>query len=375
MDNQLELTKNKTSELQKMEQKQEVKLDNFGFQQSVLKQNAQRRAFSTKEIDINRIEDDEMKTMIGNVPQPDFDILTPAEEKSLKKHHAFRYLRYKKKKQAFIDKVGVWKQKDDLRRKAYSKLLKIRRSGENFPEVEPNADSMMEAYYWANEEENKQKITEFGQEETKAFLKMAKYSGFEDAKEGLTEYAAQYYVAYNDYLRKDRNIDKMENRNKSVMTADRLQHLEHADNALKLNKMSHQLVTHRYVKADALPFMLNTESQEDAEAVLQQFMQKKNKQYILQEKGFYSTGMYSTYMNEKFKSDIEIFILVEKGTRAVSVADTKLQMAKEAELLLAPGTKFELVDVRKNSAYKRKGDVKWRLFLKTIPQSSDGIPA
>jgi len=373
MDKQIEL--NKTAPIEITKQKEEVKLDNFGFQQDVLKQNAQRRIFSNNPIEKNRIDDDEMKTLVGHVPLPEFEVLSPAAEKSLKKRHALRYRKYKKQKEAYIQKIDTWKDKEILRQDSYRKLLQVRREGENFPKVEPNANNMMEAYLWANQEEIKQKITKYGQDETNAFLEVAKYSGFTKAEIGITEYAAQYYIAYNDYLRKDRNVDNMNEGNKSTMTEKRIQHLEQADNALKLNKMSHQLVTHRYVKADALPFMLNTKSREEAEAVLEQFTNNKDKQHIIQEKGFYSTGMYKTKMNEAcFKSDVEIFILVEKGTRAVSIADTRLQMAKEAELLLAPGTKFELVDARKNNNYQ-DGDVKWQLFLKTLPQSGDGIPA
>lgn len=375
MEHNIQIVKNKITQIEATKEKQELKLDNFGFQQDVLYQNAQKRTFSNKPIEKDRIDDDEMKTLVGQVPLPNFEVLSPAEEKSLKKRHAFRYREYKKQKEAYIQKIDKWKDREILRQDSYRKLLQVRREGENYPNVAPNADAMMEAYSWANQEEIKKAITKYGQDETNAFLEVAKYSGFVKAEKGITEYAQQYYIAYNDYLRKDRNVDNMTEANKSTMTAKRIRNLEQADNALKLNKMSHQLVTHRYVKADALPFMLNTKSEADAEVVLEQFSKSKDKQHIIQEKGFYSTGMYRTHMNEVcFKSDVEIFILVEKGTRAVSIADTRLQMAEEAELLLAPGTKFELVDVRKNSDYQ-KGDVKWRLFLKTIPQSSDGIPA
>ena len=306
---------------------------------------------------------------------PDFDVLTPAEEKSLKKHHYSQYKKYKTKKETYISNLNSWVENESQRKHAYRNVLRLRRQGEHFPKVEANADSMMEAYYWANKEENKQLITDFGKAETNALSKLSRLSGLKHAVSGLKEYVGNFFVAMNAYLRKDRDLSKMDAANKNIMTEKRIRNLNEAEESLNLQKMSHQLVTRRYVGKDALKFMFNCNDDHAAEEKLKQFIQTKASKPILEEKGFYSTAMYSTHQNEMFKSQVEIFILVEKGTKAVSIADTDIEQVKgEAELLLAPGTKFQLIDARQNSTYK-PGDVKWRLYLKTIPQGDAGIPA
>lgn len=359
-----------------LDNQQKNTFDNWGFQQDVLHKNANIRTFSNKTVNLDYIEQNEINHLIGkNPPLPSFDVLTPKEEKSLKKKHHFQYKKYKTQKETYINNLNAWGENESMRKHAYRDLLRLRRQGEMFPKIESNADSMMEAYYWANKAENRQIITDLGKAETNALSKLSKLSGLKHAVTGLKEYVGNFFIAMNAYLRKDRDLSQMDEANKNIMTNIRIRNLNEAEESLKMQKMSHQLVTRRYVGKDALKFMLNCADDYAAEEKLKQFIQTKSSKPVLEEKGFYSTAMYSTNKNEMFKNQVEIFILVEKGTKAISIADTDIEQVKgEAELLLAPGTKFQLIDARQNSTYK-PGDVKWRLYLQTIPQSDAGIPA
>ena len=93
----------------------------------------------------------------------------------------------------------------------------------------------------------------------------------------------------------------------------------------------------------------------------------------MEEKGFTSTAMYVNQGNEEFKNKVEIIMLVEKGTKAISIAGTDIEKYDEAELLLAPGTKYELIDIRENTKDKKKPV--WRIYMRTIPQEKEGTLA
>lgn len=370
----------KNEKIETQTQLQNVKLDKFGFEEENIKKRAEQRTFSNKKIDIERIEKDEMEHLIGkNAPLPEFDVLTPAEEKSLKKHSRRKFKRYIAQKDAYIQKLNAWGENEGQRKLAYREVIRLRRKGERYPDIEADAESMLEAYNWAEKAENKAEITNFGIEQTKALMELAKRSGCKHAKDGLKEYVGDYYQALNEYLRKDRKLDNVSAGNRSILSNKCIRNFEHAEDAIKMQKMSHQLVTHRYVAADALKFMFGGNSIQEAETLLDNYIKKEKKEekLFVEEKGFSSTGMYSTPMNEGFRNQVEIFILVEKGTHAVSIAKVKeIEKYDEAELLLGPGTKFEVVDVRKNNEFNNAfKDVKWRLFLKTIPQKGDGVPA
>ena len=71
---------------------------------------------------------------------------------------------------------------------------------------------------------------------------------------------------------------------------------------------------------------------------------------------------------------IEFIIRCNKGTAAFNVEDISL-VGGESELLLAPGTKFRLIDAQLDGkADIKKGNKKsWKIYLETIPVSEEGV--
>ena len=141
--------------------------------------------------------------------------------------------------------------------------------------------------------------------------------------------------------------------------------------AFEMQKMSHQLVTRRYVGSNVLRFMFGKNSEQEAIDFMRQWTSSKKQKICIEEKGFTSTAMYVNEGNEAFKNKVEIIMLVEKGTKAISIAGTDIEKYDEAELLLAPGTKYELIDIRENTQNTK--DPIWRIYLRTIPQDGAGI--
>ena len=178
-----------------LDNQQKNTFDNWGFQQDVLHKNANIRTFSNKTVNLDYIEQNEINHLIGkNPPLPSFDVLTPKEEKSLKKRHHFQYKKYKTQKETYINNLNAWGENESMRKHAYRDLLRLRRQGEMFPKIESNADSMMEAYYWANKAENRQIITDLGKAETNALSKLSKLSGLKHAVTGLKEYVGNFFI-------------------------------------------------------------------------------------------------------------------------------------------------------------------------------------
>ncbi len=105
---------------------------------------------------------------------------------------------------------------------------------------------------------------------------------------------------------------------------------------------------------------------------------KSKKEIILQDKGYVSTSL--PFATEPFSAGdngiigIEFIIRCNKGTAAFNVEDISL-VGGESELLLAPGTKFRLIDAQLDGkADIKKGNKKsWKIYLETIPVSEEGV--
>lgn len=353
---------------------QEKKILNpFGIDEKALRARAKLRDFSMEKINSEYISQEELKDYVAkDVPLPDFQPLTLKEEKSLKKKKESEYKSYLEKKEGYIASLNRWGANEVKRKNAYRQVLRIRRDGDAFPEIKPDVDSMTEAFFW--EEDNKQIIKNLGIEETKALVRLTKYSQLEKAKDGLKNYVGDYYTQMNEYLRNGSNLELMSPVSRQKLQEnDGMEKFKQALRAFEIQKMSHQMVTRRYVGSNVLRFMFGKNSEQEAIEFMRQWAKTKDQKICIEEKGFTSTAMYVNEGNESFRNKVEIMMLVEKGTKAISIAGTDIEKYDEAELLLAPGTKYELIDIRENTQ-STKNPV-WRIYLRTIPQDGAGIPA
>ena len=346
-------------------------LNPFGIDEKALRARAKFRDFSIEKINSEYISQEELKDYVAkDVPLPDFKPLTLKEEKSLKKRKEAEYRAYLEKKEGYIANLNRWGANETKRKNAYRQVLRIRREGDAFPEIKPEVDSMTEAFFWG--EDNQQIIKKLGIEETKALVRLAKYSQLEKAKDGLKNYVGDYYTQMNEYLRNGSNLELMSSVSREKLQEnDGMEKFRQALKAFEMQKMSHQLVTRRYVGSNVLRFMFGKNSEQEAIDFMRQWTSSKKQKICIEEKGFTSTAMYVNEGNEAFKNKVEIIMLVEKGTKAISIAGTDIEKYDEAELLLAPGTKYELIDIRENTQNTK--DPIWRIYLRTIPQDGAGI--
>ena len=104
---------------------------------------------------------------------------------------------------------------------------------------------------------------------------------------------------------------------------------------------------------------------------------------IVTEKGFMSTSMpHAEKLFDAGTSNsigIEFMIVLKKGTPAINVSSLSA-IKTEQELLVAPGTKFEIIDMsldaedRDELAQIHKGNKKsWKIYLRSIPDSNEGV--
>ena len=217
----------------------------------------------------------------------------------------------------------------------------------------------------------------------------------------VNRYTNEGFAKYNSIFRQDGKedtdqIDKME--------------AEKLKNGLKKCKNKETFVVNRGVSnLNALYSMLGIESpfkkvtEDNAEEVAQDVlnkmndMQSKNKEVILSDPGFVSTG---TNAQNSFASlrnidyGIEFVIKVNKGTSCASVRNFS-HFPKENEMLLNAGTKFRLIKVCSCGKVQYDGvdyrepsyltvnknkyteadlpDVAIKVYLETIPDSEEGV--
>ncbi len=121
-------------------------------------------------------------------------------------------------------------------------------------------------------------------------------------------------------------------------------------------------------------------SEEELKRALKEKFDKKKlegSEMIMTENGFMSTALPNATRNFDAGSNfigIEFIILVKKGTPAMNVSTLSFK-SEEKEILIAPGTKFKVLDMQldgnANILYGNKES--WKIYLSTIPDSEEGI--
>ena len=100
---------------------------------------------------------------------------------------------------------------------------------------------------------------------------------------------------------------------------------------------------------------------------------------IMTDKGFMSTAMPNATKNFDAESGsggigIEFIILAKKGTPALNVSTISFK-PEEKEIVIAPGTKFKVLDMKLDGDGKilHGNEKSWKIYLSTIPDSEEGI--
>ncbi len=158
--------------------------------------------------------------------------------------------------------------------------------------------------------------------------------------------------------------------------------------AMKENPLKKDHVVRRAVaNLSTAGFMLGLENPDEMTeeelktALKEKFNESKlnGTEMIMTEKGFMSTSLPNATSNFKAisgsgKIGIEFIILAKKGTPAINVSTVSFK-PQEKELLLAPGTKFKVLDMQldgeANILYGKEGS--WKIYLSTISESEEGI--
>ncbi len=158
--------------------------------------------------------------------------------------------------------------------------------------------------------------------------------------------------------------------------------------AMKKHPLKKDCVVRRAVaNLSTAGFMLGLKNPDSmtAEELKEQLKEKFEKskidgtEMIMTEKGFMSTSLPSATANFSAKSGtggigIEFIILAKKGTPALNVSTVSFKK-EEKELLIAPGTKFKVLDMQLDGdaeiLHGKKGS--WKIYLASIPDSEEGI--
>ena len=232
-----------------------------------------------------------------------------------------------------------------------------------FDEIDDDMYSIDEAYQ--NRRDNPEVIKaeeEIGRKQCE--VHMSTHRSFDHV---VKRYCFSEYNSINKKLRKGGNIDSS---------------VESAINVMKMHKTNRDMVVRRGVKnLNTIAFMMGLNNageinSEDLKSMLKEKFESGEK-IIVSEKGFMSTALPHAKKNFDAGSTnlgIEFMILLKKGTSAVNVS-SRSAFKEEEEILLAPGTKFEIVDMQLDGdAEIYHGNKKsWKIYLKTIPDSKEGI--
>ena len=136
---------------------------------------------------------------------------------------------------------------------------------------------------------------------------------------------------------------------------------------MKLGRLPNDMAVQRNIDMDGLAAMLHM-TEEEAAAYLRQFRPGSNT--ILQEKGFCSASLRRGAYTDR---QVELVILARKGSAAVPICGTELERVEgEEEILLAPGTKFRMMDAREVPNERGNGAT-WWVYLETLPMGGEGI--
>ncbi len=153
---------------------------------------------------------------------------------------------------------------------------------------------------------------------------------------------------------------------------------------MKMHPIKRDLIVRRGVaNISTAGFMAGFENAgEMSEDELKEALKKKfseGSEMIMKDKAFMSTALPDATVKFSAESGsggigIEFIILVKKGTPAMNVSTVSFK-ENEKEILIAPETKFKVVDMKLDGdAEIIEGNKKsWKIYLSTIPQSKEGI--
>ncbi len=152
---------------------------------------------------------------------------------------------------------------------------------------------------------------------------------------------------------------------------------------MKSHPIKHDMIVRRAVKE--LKVMGEMMGLSDLDSISADELKKKLKEkfdnsseMIVTEKGFMSTSMPDAGRffpaGDEYGIGIEFVILVKKGTPAVNVSKISTK-PEEGELLIAPGTKFKVVDMQLDGegTITCGNEKSWKIYLASVPTSQDGI--
>ena len=339
---------------------------------------------------------EEMEVIRQNVPdRPDFDVISREEYENKSFLGKYKYnkkvKKYFKKRKEHIKDAGKnkpLKEMSQKARKAYAlgkvkanielrkdlkeKTESYRKQG-LFPDVEEDADAMDEAY------EREKTDPAFMDAEMDIAYREAMLIQREKPRghQVLFDYTAETYhcKAYNDYLRFGYGSHKVANVEKG--TRDGIE-------AIGTNKLSRDLVVRRGVKGvRTVAHMLGLKNADDLtqEQIKEELKDRltDDQDTILTDKGFISTSLpfskefYPAEGDGKDSVGVEFIILAKKGTQAVNMIPIS-KWKKETEVLLKPGTRFKLVDVKFGDGEVTNGsEGSWKVYLTTVTENEEGI--
>lgn len=346
--------------VQQNTQKTKHYIDDFGMDVTVMKEKAYTNRMKTALPSPDTIRLDQLETPPFPAAEPQFTEMPPVKRFTLDKKKRRKYeddlYSYTNRKQNFERRHHKWEELRDKWPDAYQRMQKLQQIGNQMPDIEAAPDAMMQELY--NNVFNIGYLEKHHTEETATWAELAEMHGFAKAKDSIRGYLSSDYRIMNEYLR------RKDFRPSGQEPTDKEKEIDQAAEAMKLHSLSQDMVVRRNVGMDALAGMLGGFDHE----VKEMLKDPVNSNAILTEKGFCSTTLTADFG----KHDVEMIILAKKGTNGLWIHNSKgLDTRGEKEVLLAPGTKFQMVDAVKN---KTSGLPKWRIFLKTIPQNSAGIP-
>ena len=309
------------------------------------------------------------------LPKPTFRVLSAEEQSSMGKISRTVY----RVKHASCQKSFAAKQA--LGRTALAKMKRLHRNSALYmPPIEATAEGLEGALDNNRYADFHKMIYSFNRHYLGYWADLAKANDLPQALQGLAAYSASAnadqaamdgidnFHVMNSYLRNGRDLAKMPAGYRQRIDG-RLQRLtDAAADGMKLARLPNDMAVQRNIDMDGLAAMLHL-TEAEAEAYLRDFRPGSNT--ILQEKGVCSTSLCRGAYTDR---QVELVILAHKGSAAVPVCGTDLEHVEgEDEILLAPGTKFRMLEVREIPNENGTGAT-WRVYLETLPMGGEGIP-
>ena len=320
-----------------------------------------------------KLREEDKQILRDNAPEaPNFPLIT-AEQYN--KKSCFGKKGYRKKVKSYFEYRQRFYTEKNKEGEAETKGMKLTRlreeieSGEYY-QKSPEAEEMDRIF---REQSEDQKFREQeninGQNEIKEMEEHSKKQDDGDYLKGAFE---QYTSSFT--FQDMNNIARMggyDERNEAIK------------DYLRKNPINRELVVRRAVDGvKTIAHMLGMQADKVSEEELKEFLKERMKSgedLIAQDKGFVSTSLpfaETPYAagQEGGQIGIEFIIRCKKGTAAINVQSIS-NVKEEAEVLIAPGTKFKVVDAQLDG----KADImvgnkkSWKIYLESIPVSEEGI--